>query len=428
MATDPIKNITENDFSVLNAWNDKLASFLIGNSTVLCVYLFLGVTGNILIIFIYSFRMKGMKDDRYFIPYLAGMDLIACMFGASYAMALNLLPVRFHGDYLCKSLWFANQAASLTAGFMLLVIAIQRYLKVCRPFKDNMTLFWKKLALFLVVATGILLAAPCWIFYGEIEIRNEDLNITGYRCSEKGKESHRTMILAYNILLFVVAVGGILCISGFYVLVGTTIYRQVRYRKRVSISNTKKRRKPSGDSSSATQSEVVRRCYRDSLDIDSPAFDSCRSPSEYFDYEADDKRTSRPSFGNALMVPLQGEPVRRRSFAEELERPIKALRQQLPKVRSHFTTHRCSWMFMLITIVFIVAFIPRITLMVLESVDKDFWNNLTDSEIVFYLFLYRVYLITNVTNPFFYGLFDKSLRRELKSMCCKDDKRKKNKK
>ena len=201
----------------LYEWNNYLASFLIGNSVVLCLYLLIGVSGNLLVLYIYSFRMKKAKDDRYFIPYLAVMDMVACVFGASFALALNILPVRFQGDYLCKAFWFSNQAATLTASFMLLVIAVQRYLKVCKPFKANMTLFWKKLALFIVVTAGIILAMPCWIFYGEIEIHSAELNITGWRCSEKRHEHFRIEILTYNVVLFAVATGGIMCITGLYV-------------------------------------------------------------------------------------------------------------------------------------------------------------------------------------------------------------------
>ena len=200
----------------------------------------------------------------------------------------------------------------------------------------------------------------------------------------------------------------------------------MKYRKRVSISaNAKKIRKKSENSenSSFAQSEQPRKCFRDSLDFDSPAFDSAyisypdQRSSEYCDQSNPQNSLLTPTTGNQLMVPTP-DVSKRRSLVDELERPIKAIKEQIPKVKTHFSNHRCSWMFMLITVVFVLSFIPRITIMVMESLNINFWNELTDSEIVLYLFFYRVYLLTNITNPFFYGVFDKGLRRELRILCC----------
>ena len=55
-------------------------------------------------------------------------------------------------------------------------------------------------------------------------------------------------------------------------------------------------------------------------------------------------------------------------------------------------------MFMSIVVVFVLSFIPRITLNVLESVDEHFWAKLSDKEISIYLFFYHFYLVNNISN------------------------------
>jgi hypothetical protein len=51
---------------------------------ILC--LLLGVIGNSCVLFIYIFKMKQHREDRYFIPILALVDLMASMFASIYYM------------------------------------------------------------------------------------------------------------------------------------------------------------------------------------------------------------------------------------------------------------------------------------------------------------------------------------------------------
>ncbi|XP_048731244.1 phe13-bombesin receptor-like [Ostrea edulis] len=399
----------------LEDWNDEKAKYLTINTLVLGLYLAIGVMGNSIVIYVYIFRMKGQRDDRYFIPHLALMDLCACVVGAGYAMALNILPLRFQGNEICKILWFASQATTMCSAFMLVVIAIQRYLKVVRPFKKQMTIQTKHFSLIAVVILSLFLSLPCLMFYGEITIDNPNLNLKGYRCGTN-PDADRTALFLYNAILFVTAVGGLLVISILYIMIGRTIYRQHKFRRRHSSATSALRSKnrdslewnPPSESGSVQQKKTP---MRDSLDFDSPFLDSL-TDTPFAPVKEETSPLPSPTF---LSVPLTTTEKIRSSLTEM---PMKALKSTIPTVRKHFGTHRCSWMFMMITMVFILSFIPRITLNVLESVDMNFWGKLTDWEIAHYLFLYRLYLVNNISNPFFYGLFDRTLRKELRKTCC----------
>lgn len=417
----------------LEEWNNEKSAVLTVNTVVLGFYLLIGITGNTIVIYIYNFRMKGSRDDRYFIPHLAVMDLCACGVGAGYAIALNMLPLRFQGNELCKILWFLTQVTTLCAALMLVVIAVQRYLKVVRPFKKQMTIKAKHSALVTVILLSLFLSLPCLMFYGEIPITSPYLNLTGYRCGVSPSADQAALSL-YNTILFVTAVGGLLVISTLYILIGRTIYRQHKFRRRYSSAATAFKRSdrdslewnpPSESGSVQTRSKP----FRDSLDFDSPFLDSMNgAPSSpkiiepssspvIIEPSSPSSATLEPSspFKSAfLSVPMTPTEKLRSSFSEIQK---KASKSTIP-VRKHFGTHRCSWMFMMITVVYILSFIPRITLNVLESVDKHFWGELSDREIASYLFLYRLYLVNNISNPFFYGLFDRAMRKELRKACC----------
>lgn len=418
----------------LEEWNNEKAAVLTVNTGVLGFYLLIGITGNMMVIYIYNFRMKGPRDDRYFIPHLAVMDLCACVVGAGYAVALNLLPLRFQGNELCKILWFLNQVTTLCAALMLVVIAVQRYLKVVRPFKKQMTIKAKHSALVAVILLSLFLSLPCLMFYGEIPIHNPYLNLTGYRCGVSPSADQAALSL-YNAILFLTAVGGLLVISVLYILIGRTIYRQHKFRRRHSSATTAFKRSdrdslewnPPSDSGSV---QTRRKPVRDSLDFDSPFLDSMNSapsspviiepsssspviiePSSPVSANSEPSSPFKSTFLSVSMTPTE----KLRSSFSEIQK--KAFKSAIP-VRRHFGTHRCSWMFMMITVVYVLSFIPRITLNVLESTDKQFWWKFSDREIASYLFLYHLYLVNNISNPFFYGLFDRALRKELRKACC----------
>ncbi|KAK3093996.1 hypothetical protein FSP39_022688 [Pinctada imbricata] len=214
-------------------WNSSLTEWLIPNNIFLSLYLIVGVFGNALVLFIYIFRMRNGKDDRYFIPSLAAVDICACTIGASYALALNLLPVRFPGDFLCKVLWFLSQSSTISSSLLLLVIAVHRYMKVCKPLKPKWSLKYKRLAVGLSITSAVVVSLPTFAFYGEIQIYNAELNVTGYRCSHVHERTvGYDFLILYNIILFVCACGGIVVISTLYVLVGKSIYAKViQFRK-----------------------------------------------------------------------------------------------------------------------------------------------------------------------------------------------------
>ena len=76
--------------------------------------------------------------------------------------------------------------------------------------------------------------------------------------------------------------------------------------------------------------------------------------------------------------------------------------------------HHFSWMFMLIAGVYIVCFVPKIALLLMENFDKTFWVDIADDMLGVSLFFYRLYIFNNVCNPVIYCFFDPRFRRELK--------------
>lgn len=102
-------------------------------------------------------------------------------------------------------------------------------------------------------------------------------------------------------------------------------------------------------------------------------------------------------------------------------------------VRVHLKTLKCnsssatrnqniviklSLMFMLITVIFLICYIPKVIIMLLEANSPMFWEELSDDTRPIALFIYRMFIINNIANPFIYTFFDKAFLFYMKTLLC----------
>lgn len=83
--------MNEIKFYILEEWNNEKFVVLIVNMVVFGFYFLIGIIGNIIVIYIYNFWMKGFWDDWYFIFYFVVMDFCVCGVGVGYVIVLNML-------------------------------------------------------------------------------------------------------------------------------------------------------------------------------------------------------------------------------------------------------------------------------------------------------------------------------------------------
>ncbi|XP_052086632.1 5-hydroxytryptamine receptor-like [Mytilus californianus] len=154
----------------LEALNNVMVKLLIPTTVFLFVLLLASLVGNCLVVYVYTFKMKSKTDDRYFIPCLAVVDMIACGLGVSFGICLNFNPLNFRKGVICKLIWSANQYTATSSGLMLLAIAVQRYIKVSRLSNSSMSLRSKRLTITAIIIVSIVISLPCVVLYGETEI------------------------------------------------------------------------------------------------------------------------------------------------------------------------------------------------------------------------------------------------------------------
>jgi hypothetical protein len=117
-----------------------------------CLLMAIGLPGNALVLYIYYTKFPN-TNHRVFILCLAIVDMLACCTMIPFYIALSLFPYIFYNVAVCK-------LPSSTSGLLIGVIAIERYLKVCRPWGRQMSERGSRVSCVIVLVIGLGLAWP----------------------------------------------------------------------------------------------------------------------------------------------------------------------------------------------------------------------------------------------------------------------------
>ncbi|XP_063418684.1 thyrotropin-releasing hormone receptor-like [Mytilus trossulus] len=342
-------------------WNEQNTEYLTPNTILLSIFLLIGVPGNLAVIFVYQFRLSKKTNGRYFNVPLAWVDTVALLISGAYNLTQNTRHVIFPGFGVCKVLKYSSYVTISTSLYLLGVIAIQRYLKICRPFKRQMNLKWMRRSVMICVLVSVVLYIPLLLYYGPVEIKNPYFNVTGCQCSKlPGSQTKLKLLKIFQGFWFIVSCGDVFLITILYILIAKVIIKNARKMKHV-----------------------------------------------------EKKDRTDPKI-QMIMQPSSGE--------SELETatPNTEASGKHTKSNQQNGAFKISLMFMTISIVGFLAYLPAWTLIVLETNNPSFWKNLSSVSFHICLVLRRMYMVNHLCNPFIYGVFDTAFRVEVKKMFGKD--------
>ena len=375
-----MENTTDESFDTLDKWNKELAAKLIPDTIYLVIYLIIGCIGNSVVICVYARRNYLNNEDRFFIPILAIFDLVACIVNCSEAIFGNTAPVKYNSDITCKLFWFLGMIFLGSSGLTLMLIAIQRYLKLCKPFGKQMNRKWSKIFLAISIISSILISSPCFALYGTAEVKSNDGYIKGSQCTSVTVDTPN-VTLAYKAFLFLLVFGVLIVLIVLFSLIGRVLYRLNKVDWKVNFA----KEATSGMSENST-------CV------------------------TDDESISTASANKTNQLPDSETDID--SHQQHVE--IKHSKATDAGLQTHKNpVHRVTLIFMIIAGFFVICFIPKLAILIWESVRPDFWLTLSPSELAGYRFVSRFYIVNNVINPFVYGFLDKKFRTECKKMMCR---------
>ena len=397
----------------LEEWNRSLSEQLIPNDVVLALYILLGIIGNTVVLYVYKLKINGHKTDRYFIPFLALADLLTSVVCGSMSISENLMQAKFNNTYLCKSFWFFAALTTYMSVLLLLIIAVQRYLKVVKPLGKQMDLKMNRISIALAFCLSFSLAVPTTLLYGSVPFQNRDNAVEGMRCS-KEKDGNKIGSLIYSSVIGILALIIMGALIGLYSKIGWTIFRHIKNTQITVVSqdSNNSSAKPIQESSENVLTVSTSTATVDCEQISTLGQTHAATTHVPCVWDEEQRESSQSTTDVSSAKP---------DDVKDRKKPLKKL-QPNTKIDLHNKInkkimYKFSLMFMLITFIFLICYIPKVIIVTLESINPLFWEELDSSNRAAVLFVYRMFIINNITNPFVYAFFDMKFRNEMQRSC-----------
>lgn len=363
----------------LEKLNYEEAKQYVGGVVFVSILMVVGIIGNIHVLFIYTFRMKP-SNHRIFILSLGVLDLITCIIGMPFIIVDLRNPLTFTMVSACKILRFVNYFICISSAFILIVIAIDRYRKICVPLGRQISQGMAKLLCLGCLCIALVLSWPAPVLYGQSSVNTTNPNITGIRCYTEDRFTDTKYQAYFNAVLILV----VFVVFGILVVLYSLIGRQIR-RHAVFRSTGPK------ESSSDPKSKMT-------------------------DEESSEERNDSGFKDENRNGKLSIEPVIA-STDSSTSTNTKQKQNQKPENNDkvHFNrVKRTTFMLFLITIFFFISYFPHLILKIVTFVNKDFVVNMTFTGQVLYNTFVWCFFINNMVNCFIYGFCDLRFRTEVR--------------
>ncbi|XP_052694816.1 5-hydroxytryptamine receptor 2A-like [Crassostrea angulata] len=349
----------------------------------------IGIFGNIIVLVMYSRYIADKNGTRYFIPVLAVVNLMGCLSNVVQFQLDNTMRYTYPDVHLCKTLFFLMIMSGGLSAHLIFAISLQRYLMICRPFGQQMTRKYCRLAFVIFVLFSFGYAAPVLKFGGFNEIKiwlkrksgnvNRTFSFTIGSCHfDDGSHGPRVMVPYFGTLL-VLSFINIIATSGLYIPVTKTIYRTL--------------------SSNKNHGNRVSRM----LDGDTPI---------------SSKDTHSTSVEKIKMseIPQQSQNTKSKCSGTEIKAGpgIKSALQETD--REQKARKRISVMFLIIIIVYVVSYLTSLATQVYEFLSTE---RMSGYRLHIRMFCLRLNLLNHIANPYIYWFYDVKFRKELQKLCCK---------
>lgn len=427
MSENGTRNYTSEDL-----WreNEAFARAVIPSMLYVALLMVIGVPGNSLVVYIHGFRFR-TATQNFLIVCLACCDLIIGVI----AMPTEIADLRFHltfsSDFACRLLRFVSLFCALTSNCILVVIAVDRYQRVCHPLRPQMTTRNARIGVVLSVTLSLLVSWPLFVVTG-LRTRETHLEgLYGSDCSFSDK---------FKDTIYPTAIIGVLG-TGFVImmLVLIVLYARLwqkarqhrlslhskRFQVKASFTSSLPASPTSLDDVSSVMTSPSSTERLGSISGSHSDFVSGVSLRPDIDPPHENKELSTVS-----QVHPSLQPSTENASSSETSSTTKKKRRHLcccsSKKQTKRSLDKTTLVAFAVTVVFIVSFLPYLILMAVRSVWKNFDDSLTSAaELNVYNIFVRSYFINSASNPIIYSVINAKFRREcvrlwtaVVSCCC----------
>lgn len=222
-----MNDTTKDKDELLETLNNEKALLMVPVFVYLAVLMIAGTVGNALVCYFYG-RKSRRSSNTVFILGVAMYDLILC----TVSIPIEFVDIRFFYNFPytvpCKVMRFVTYFAAVGSVFTLLVISIDRYRKICRPFKKQVGVREAKIACGISVLFSAMFSWPAAVFYTSVPVdivTKEGEVLQGFDCTTTRENSYKLYLWIFNgfyLLCFFIST---VILFVMYGLVGKALYK-----------------------------------------------------------------------------------------------------------------------------------------------------------------------------------------------------------
>lgn len=388
----------------------------------------IGIPGNALVCYVYKIKIRNNQlSSNIFILALSFFDLINCLTSLPIELDLLLNFVKFDKPVLCAGSRFITFFCNNASSVILLAIALDRLVAfLSGPIRRRLEPYMAKCIIVIAALISGCLSWPMFVFFGTYEIPLGQ-GVIGYTCSIKKQFVKSTKIRIFTIALLSLHILFDLLFLIIYSIIGKRICYDsglVSHRSKdnnVDVLIQQQKRKHSDSSTDEdygkqkvkTNDSEIRlnfiskgRSENTKLSI----INKVSSDSELTTITAADECT-----GNTPQEPKQNNIGHSKTFDILRTQRASPSPSECKIFNRRTTANRTSFMLFIVTMAYVISFLPYCVLVVVRHVSKGtFYSELNATQKTMYQFFLRSYCLSSAINPVIYSFINASFRRKCK--------------
>ena len=370
---------------ILQQKNDEKAMLYVPVIIYMIILTIVGTFGNILVCCVYCTKPT-KTSSHFFILTLAVLDILTCLIGMPTEVTDLRYPYMFYASEACKLLRFIESVTTIGSSTILIAVAVDRYLRICKLGRQISVKIAKRLCI-AAMLLGVVLSWPSCFIFGR---SSEEVHpgVWGVDCSTEDSMKHTIYPSLYYGFLGLLFVCCLTFFAIIYCQIGFQIWKQKRANNNRNSDNLKSR---TFSNSSTKESDVGE--------------------------NTTGERNSDPISTDMSSDQLEVQPSKKKCIQHRDRRissvsvaSVKAAKKRQIKVT------RTTVVLFAVTVAYILSYLPFLILMVIRSVKKDFEDNLSPSAEVFYKFGVKSYFINNAINPLIYSFLNINFRKDANAL------------
>ncbi|XP_062603806.1 cholecystokinin receptor type A-like [Saccostrea cucullata] len=377
--------------------DDVFGKVYIPSYIFIILMLVLGCFGNTTVI--YVFYSKWHKTTyRVFIIALAILDLVNVLVTVPSELYLMQNAFKFSNEVFCKVSRFCTFTLNISSAFTLISIAGDRYFRVCRPLQKQLSVKKAKIIVLVGIIIAIVFAWPVLLMYGTRSIVVQvapQIFVPGHICMINDAFKYTAYSLVFSAITLIVMFSSDCILIILYSLIVVNIRRRVVFSLKTSRikTQTDKKQRDKAAVESKVQSDLLK---------------SLGTPT---DVELKGYPQEKTNVIGMMDATAYDKSESSENCTKSNSREIISNSSQNEKIQSE-RVHKVTLMLFLVTVIFILSFLPLYVIVFIRIVQPNHYNNLTFEGKATYSFFQRSFIINMCANPVLYGFLSKKFRME----------------